>query len=376
MRACLRISCLILAFLAVSAGLLAVLDTFAAPYRFSGIEDMPKIRETLEASQRDADDADLYRITFFGDSTAVFETPAKLEAAANALLPPPQRVRVSSIAGLGMSPYDFYFLTGEVLRHRPAHVVVDFNLSMLSPSRSFRFARPGLAGWIPPTRLPEAMALPLHYLGLTVDRVLLYAAIVRTRGAGAWFALQREQVRLDRSYRDLEEWAEQRWGLVDEPGYHRLLRRRSEARQRHPERSFRLSLAGARERYGPALDLVEANHPELRMLDATLAAFEGAGIPVLVYVTPVNVQHLKRLELDLTGLEGSVARIEEIARSRGAAFVDLHDLLPNQAFKDRIEHFKLDAPWNGSERVAARLAPPLVEQMQQGRAPDGTGEAR
>jgi len=373
MRASLRISCLVLAFLAVSTGLLAVLEAFEAPYRFSGIEDMPKILEALEGS-RQSGDGPLYRVTFFGDSSAIFETPAKLEEATNALLPAQPRVRVTSIAGLGMSPFEFYFLTSEVLRHRPDHVVIDFNLPMLSGARSFRFARPGLAGWIPIAKLPEALALPLQRIGLTLDRVLLYIAIVKARGADAWLAVQREQVRLDRSYRSLEEWTEQRWIPAGEPSYHKVLRRRGEARKRHPERSFRLSLSGAREHYGPVLDLVPEHNPELRMLDATLAVFEEAGVPVLLYVTPVNVQHLQRLDLDLAGLEGSIALVEGIARSRGAEFVDLHDLFPNPAFKDRAGHFKLDAPWHGSLRVAEKLAPLLVSQMQdRGRLPGDTG---
>jgi hypothetical protein len=377
MRACLRISCFVFAFVAVSAGLLAFLDAFEAPYRFTGIEDMPKILDALEGSRQDLGDDSVYQVVFFGDSTAVFETPAKLEGAVNALLPAERQLRVTSIAGLGMSPYEYYFLTGEVLRQRPDHVVIDLNLSMLSPARSFRFARPGLAGWLPPSMLPEAMSLPLLRLGLTLDRVLLYMGIVRLGGADPWLSLQREQVRLDQSYRELERWLEQRGETGDELGYHKLLHRRSEARQRHPERTFRLSLAGARQRYGPVLDLVGAEHPELLLLDATLAAFERAGVPALVYVTPVNVQHLQRLELDLAGLEATISTLEEIARSRDAEFVDLHDLLPNQAFKDRIEHFKLDPPWNGSVRVAKQLAPRLVSQMQErGRLPAAANEAR
>ena len=65
--------------------------------------------------------------------------------------------------------------------------------------------------------------------------------------------------------------------------------------------------------------------------------------------------------IDLGTTNTGVARWDNISES--PRLVDLHDIFPNRAFKDRVEHFKLAPPWRSSTRIAELLAPHLVAQM-------------
>ena len=57
----------------------------------------------------------------------------------------------------------------------------------------------------------------------------------------------------------------------------------------------------------------------------------------------------------------SMARVEAVAQHRGAAFLDLHDLLPDVAFRDSMNHLTQDAEPDGAQLVAERIAPLVVE---------------
>jgi hypothetical protein len=47
-----------------------------------------------------------------------------------------------------------------------------------------------------------------------------------------------------------------------------------------------------------------------------------------------------------------------------AAFLDLHDLLPDAAFADHLDHLVQDVEPEGSRAVADRLAPLVAERIQ------------
>ena len=63
---------------------------------------------------------------------------------------------------------------------QPDIVIMPLNLASLGDPWRNRFSRPELAGWIRPRRLAEAFGLPIHWIGLTTDRLLYYVGIVQS----------------------------------------------------------------------------------------------------------------------------------------------------------------------------------------------------
>jgi len=109
--------------------------------------------------------------------------------------------------------------------------------------------------------------------------------------------------------------------------------------------------------------------PVLPMFRAALRVLSDAGIPVLVYLSPMNVEHADWLGLlDEEKLRISVDAIATLVRSEGGEFVDLHDLLPDEGFRDGPGHFTWEGV-DGPLLVAEQIAPGVAKMM-------GVGPAR
>ena len=89
-----------------------------------------------------------------------------------------------------------------------------------------------------------------------------------------------------------------------------------------------------------------------------LRALRDAGVPVLVVVNPVNVEHLRSLDLDADDrLASGLATIGRVVGDSGARFLDLHAQLPDAAFRDAAGHVGTEAHPGAAEQVAAAIAP-------------------
>jgi hypothetical protein len=102
----------------------------------------------------------------------------------------------------------------------------------------------------------------------------------------------------------------------------------------------------------------------VEMLAALLRGLERAGIPVLVWVSPVNVEHVRSLGLSTDGLGRSIAALRKVARDSGAEFLDLHEALPGSAFRDAGDHYTVAGPDSGTSLVAAPLARAISRALQ------------
>lgn len=274
--------------------------------------------------------------------------------------------RVVSLGMPGSGPFDYYFLADEVAAARPDVVVIAVNLDHFSQAWRNAYSRPQLAGWIHPERLPEAFALPLERTGLTADRLLFYVSVVRAGFYDAWYWLALRQAQLGRARAQLEAWLQ---GGVYEP--------RNDTGDDTPERSFRRAASqhtiarvfdspdlrhyrepALREHYGAVLAGLPPDDPVLEVLDATVERLVEAGARVLVYVEPIETETLRRAGLlDEAGLSRSLEALAAQMRARGAVFVDLHDALPSDAFRDAPGHLAFEQGVDGPARLADELAP-------------------
>ncbi len=308
------------------------------------------------------------RIAFLGDSTSMhfpngsFGIDHKLGAELDALAPEGPRSRVFSLAAPGYTQFTQYFLSHRIASAHPDAVVIAFNLA--SFSNQWREAdRPKLAAWLPARNLGEALGLPLLWIGISTDELLLYTTTVAAGGFDAWRWLLHAQARCVRAWASLAAWLQAHSGAPNGLAYQNLYyyqRRLAQYDVGPPERE-RESIA--RSRLGAVLAGVGPDHPVFRVLRATLAVFRERGIPVFVYIAPINVEHLDQIGLgDREGLRRGVESVRRVVQAGGASLIDVHDLLPDAAFADGGGHLAsnetLDAPSIVARRIAQAMRAP------------------
>jgi hypothetical protein len=300
-------------------------------------------------------------VVFLGDSIVVsYPKGRRVPERLQQLFGP--RRRIQSLAAPGMAAFDLYFISELVVDLAPEAVVVPFNLASFSEEWRGTFSRPQLAGWLPASQLPRALRLPLDWIGLTADRLASYQLVVALGQGARWHELTREQARVGAALAVLRR------------GLGKSHKRFEYARFEHLSKVMvdgsgqRFSRAGALRRMGPALAGVAPDHPVLRALRAALARFREAGLPVLVYSTPANVEHLRTLGFESEGLARTLASLREVAEREGAHFVDRHALLPDAGFRDAAGHFATGpASPDGPMLLARSLLPPLSKLLEHGR---------
>ncbi len=316
----------------------------------------------------------LHQIVVLGDSTVVsyrpgHQVPEQVEAELARLAPEGPRIELVSLAVSGVAPFDYYFLADRIIAAEPDGVLFSFNLDTVSPSWRNAYSRPELAGLTALRRVPEAASLPLDWVGLTLDRLLFYVSIVQLGGFDLWYQLMIDQARVGRARSEVQGWADGVFGgeashvtkdAIDEHVLSSLFVPGPE----HPY--FRFTEKGVLEHYRGALGGLGPDNPVLQALTAAVRDFERAGIPVFVYLTPVNVEHMDALGLlNREGLARTIAVVEEEVREAGGDFIDLHALLPDEGFRDGTGHFVVDDEVDGPARVAQALGEPLLGHIRQ-----------
>jgi len=367
-------------FFALAVGLVAIragLDRFEIEARgtrhsvatyYSGEVDQDLLRKAAPNE---------YAVAFLGNSMImsypkeyqianVLQAQARREARGK----PPIHVANLGLAGTGV--FDYYFLADVIAEVKPQLVIIQFDLA--SPSQRFRssFSRPESAGWIAPGRFARSVTLPLSWVGLTFDRLLLYSAIVRAGLFDSWATLSEEQTRFEAA-RELLETELAFRGLRDSSPEEVYRGRRAFWSLAHNQvqGSNRYTEAAMRTHFGAAMGGLPADDPTLRMLEATVRTFRSRNIDVLVYVNPLNMQHLGKTGLlEHAGLDLTLRRVQQSVSRGGGWFLDLHDIFPDEAFRDAPGHLAYEGTLNAPAHLAARLAPIVVEAAR-GHTPDG-----
>ena len=127
----------------------------------------------------------------------------------------------------------------------------------------------------------------------------------------------------------------------------------------------RYTPGAVRTHFGRVLDGLRSDDPVVALLGATVRTFEQRGILPFVYVNPINLDHIERLGMrDPARIERSLARIEDVVVRNGGIFLDLHDVFPDPAFRDKPGHFAYEGDFNGPEQLARRLAPTVMKMAK------------
>lgn len=368
-----RLALFVASFILGAAGLLfglfQIVDRAGIVYADVALDVPIMLNERLPALAATAGTPGLRRVAYLADSTAIsrqkaLAVDARLEKATAKITGGEPRIEVHSLATAGLGPFDYYFIAEEVIRAQPDLVVLLLNLTTFSDSWRRTFNRRELSGWIPPKRLLEAISLPLYWMGLTSDQLLLDVALEQAGLLRPWRFIRREQARVVTARNRLklklgelfENRTEYSYGLI---------------RARHLRNSLlleggrRYNAKGQLIRFGPALAGVEADHPNLQLLAAAVRTFEQAGVPTLVYVNPTNIEHTRKLGvLDERGLQKTLDNVERKIREAGGDFADLHALFPDAAFRDAAGHFTVrGGEPDGPKMLAEALAPPVVANL-------------
>ena len=164
-----------------------------------------------------------------------------------------------------------------------------------------------MAAWLPVSRLPEALARPLYWIGLSTDQLLLYPTLAQLGGFEAWQKLLRVQARCVHAWESAAKWLQARSGAptVSPTRVCSSFNRRIEQYVEGPPERETASLAHSR--LDALLAGVDPDHPVLRMLRATLEVFRARGIPVFVYLVPLNLEYLERIGIrDPEGLRRGI----------------------------------------------------------------------
>jgi hypothetical protein len=333
------------------------LDRFDVRSPTVGLNLVPVLFTGLEALAAPREDPQTHRVAFLGDSISIsvrggaLSTPRALRSRLE------DGVELHSLAALGTGPFDHYFLVDEIVEARPDQVVVAFSLQ--SFGAVFRsLSRERLSGWVAPERLASVALGPIHWIGLTVDELLLNRGIVGVRGAEMWRQLLVQQARLGAARDELASWLSARLGGSGHQAFEMASFANERRRTRMEGDRDRYAADAERNHYGPLLQRLDGDHPVLVVLGRTLSRLNEAGIPVLVYVNPVNVEHLAALGLLEDGsLDESLATIEAVVRRSGAGYLDLHDLLPDAAFRDAAGHLGTPEDPESTDRLAGKVAP-------------------
>jgi hypothetical protein len=280
--------------------------------------------------------------------------------------------KVQSLGMPGAGAFDYYFVADDVARAEPDLVVIALSLDHFSRTWQRSYSRPQLAGRIAASRLGEALWLPLHWTGLTTDQLLSYVALVEAGGYEPWYWLSLRQAQVGRAWAELEAWMQGGVYVA-----------RNDTGDETPERLFRTAAdeatiarlftgpdlrhyrrAGLVDHYAETLAGIPDDHPVLAAVGATVERFVQDDIRVLVYVAPVDVAYLAEQGfLDDGGFIATLAAIEAVVVRSGGSFVDLHDALASDAFRDAPGHLAYAAEIDGPDLLADRLEPHVREAL-------------
>jgi hypothetical protein len=350
----------------VVAGLAHALERADLPVPAIQADVAIQVQRSLERVRAARERGETGQMLVLGDSMLLpgsGERPGRTlsERLARLLRPGTARAPIHTIAVPGGSYTTFYFFAGEIAASRPEQVVIELNPAAFAKTwRTGNWARTDLVGWLGAERVPEALTLPLERLAITTDELLWKVACVELGAAPVWAWLQRQQLGVaalrDRASKSLSVSTGWRARLKLQFGASmgRL------GRERLKTTPPRMSAEGHRNLHSDALAGIPSGDVSIELLAATVRELSEAGASVFVYITPINVEHMRGLGLyDEQGFRTTARHNEQAVVAAGGRFLDLHDLLPDAAFRDAPGHLTNERPVDGAEILARRLASEL-----------------
>jgi hypothetical protein len=338
------------------------------PVQFSLVDAMSRALGVIAAHSRNPLTC---TVAFVGDSTVVAyplgqTVDARLQEKLSQDWVGPGRLHVESLSAFGLTPPAYFLLQDTISVAEPDIVIVTVNLSSIRDPIPEAVKVPELAGWVAASRFYETLAgLDLFKFGVTADRLLLYKMFVLADGSGTWLEQSTSQARLGHLREAVESAVAVKTGWIGDVEAQRARKTHRAKRAFQPGESVRPTRARSQESIGEVMAGVDEEHWVVETLRATLAEFASRGIATILYVPPTNLDHWRTVGVyDEAGLARSIASLERIAYETGAEFADLHDLLPDAAFRDAGGHFTHAPPYDGPALVADALAPYVAIQAR------------
>jgi hypothetical protein len=332
---------------------------------------MARLQRPLRILEGHSRNPETYTVAFMGDSTVIAYPEGqtvheRLRQAVTPTWPGPGRLWVESLSSVGMTPAGFFLVQDEINAAKPDIVIVTANLALILDPLPVSLKRPELAGWTGGARIYDALvAQDFYKFGVTADRLLLYKLFVTCGRTSEWNVHAQQQARLGHLRETVESAVAQKTGWTGEVSqrFQRMVRNRTDILL--PGEPERYNQAGAKERMGHIMAGIGPDHWVMEVLRAVLENFADAGTAAVLYVPPLNVDHLQSVgAYDSDGLQRSIQTLEQIALDTGAEFADLHDLLPDAAFRDHAGHLTHAPPHDGPALVAEALASYVLAQAR------------
>jgi hypothetical protein len=326
------------------------------------------VGQRIDSLVTGAHEAEVLRIAFLGDSTVdpprspENSLPAQLELGLEHWQHDGPPVVVYSMAAAALSSVTYHFLTPDIIAAQPDLVVWQLAFTHTSEHWLSGFTHHEFAGRLSFAELLPLLRLPIHELGLSADDLLLYKLLMRPGLRSAWSWLVQEQSRVQKTRDELDNRI---YGQGANPPV-RLFRGLGALKRQKRTMEF----VDGRSRYlgkraiihqGEGLKGVQPDHVTLRLLAESLALYAEAGIPVVAYLSPINIEHLRAVGVvDEDRLSLSLESYRSVVASHGASFVDLHDLLPDDSFFDARGHFHRTEAFDTPGQIVDKLLPAVT----------------
>lgn len=242
----------------------------------------------------------------------------------------------SAVIGyLGCDFFTYYpVVAGLLAEHRPAVLVMVAHLRLFGA----RGSRNDLASLIPNEGIPHAARLPFATRSLTLPRLLLTRVLRWDAGEQALYVFEGGRVHVAdvaMPWLGPKKFAPPSGGL----------------------RELGVALAASDVEVGP-------NHPTVRMMAGTITLARDSGVHVVIVGTPIPFEAMRNsVGYDPVVYARRFAVLRRAAEAAGAVYVDLHEALPMERFRDAVGHFD-EA---GATLLADRLRPVVIRELSRAR---------
>jgi hypothetical protein len=342
------------------------------------LERLAVLENRLRKISDSSDSPGKLRIAYLGDSTVedIWEDslPIRLERALKKhyrrldhinASKDPISIEVHNLALPAMSNITYHFIAREIAEADPDLIVWQTSFTHTSETWLKIHTIHEFAGLLPFRDLFRIAQFPIQSLGMTLDDLLFYKLLMASDVREEWLWLKREQSHIESSLDNFRVWVARLFGK--EPDFwFKVLRQQTTLTKRIQILEGRRRYRGDTviEHLGRGLAGLPEDHVSLRFLGESLATFREAEIPVVVYLNPINVEHLDTLGLRDRGvLERGAGQFRTVVLATDSRFLDLHDLLPDAGFRDEKGNYDVTNEIDALKIMVGEISPIVIDAL-------------
>lgn len=234
----------------------------------------------------------------------------------------PRRLSSCVVGSEGLDTYAFHSLVWETLALHPRVVVLIANLRVFSIGGATTRTFDDLTAFVPTHALPELLAQPFYFRGMTAPGLLLMRTLRYDWALDAFFWIQgtRDEIQHVSAWEVL--------GPEEPPT------------AANPLRAWVAGWQGTAQAYDCP---ITPRLPLVRFMAASVAQIEAAGVRALVIVSPIAYEQLAKAgHYDPAVFAGRIDVLRQAVERERGTFLDLHRALEEPLFRDRSGHFTAD----------------------------------